>query len=150
MILGAISLLCLGLAKLTSKVKKFNDYYSSEQQGCLSEPDTNIRRVSQEFNPSCPPPPPLPLPAHPILRPEHRLPSPSAPCLPSLHPLYPPPPLHPGGSLHPVYQHPPPPYSPPRGTEEPPSYSAIAYQHQWTKPIIWVLYYAFKLLLPSW
>ena len=106
-ILGAISLLCVGLAKLTSKVKKFNDYYSED--ACLAEDgETSTPRDTRPLRPSAPPIQQLPDPQH----------LPSAPCLPSPH----------GCPQLPHHYQPPPPYSPPR-PDNPPSYTALAYQN---------------------
>ena len=62
-VLGALTLLCLAIAKITRKVKKFHDYYNEE--GC---PDSSIEQphdylrppqpAGGDYRPSCPPPPP--------------------------------------------------------------------------------------------
>lgn len=110
-VLGAISLLCFGLCKLTSKVKKFNSLYSEEL--CHSDSDSQ---------------PPQPRPAvapHPLLI--HRAALEGGDLRPSCPPLPPPPPAGKSGA-HLGFPPPPPPYSPPRPLDAPPSYAALAYQ----------------------
>ncbi len=100
-VLGALSLLCFGLCKLTSKVKKFNSLYSEEL--CHSDSD------GQQ-------------PPHPLLI--HR-PAVEGDLRPSCPPLPPPPS---GKTAQLRFPPPPPPYSPPRPLDAPPSYAALAYQ----------------------
>lgn len=105
-VLGAISLLCFGLCKLTSKVKKFNSLYSEE----LCHSDSDSQQQQQLRAP------------HPLLI--HRA-AEDGDLRPSCPPL---PPLPPGKSAQLGFPPPPPPYSPPRPLDAPPSYAALAYQ----------------------
>ena len=106
-VLGAISLLCFGLCKLTSKVKKFNSLYSEE----LCHSDSDSQQLAQR------PPPP-----HPLLIHRAALEGDLRPSCPPL----PPPPTSKTAQLG--FPPPPPPYSPPRPLDAPPSYAALSYQ----------------------